>query len=432
MKLTSSSLFPRALAAYGAYLVALVVRGMEVLGKLGLYILAARVLGVHDSGLFFLCLTWVGLVATVSRAGFEKAAMRHIAAELAVGRGAEARHALLLGTACVVGASALATLATLLLARPLAVHVFGDGELAVPLMISAAAILPQAMCVYLGHALTGFKRGIAGQFVQNSLWPVLTFAALPLGVHSLHGILYALIAACVIATVVGVVLLARERRQLAVKPSEDETGREHLPPLWRTAWPLGFVEMTQVGLNSLPVLILAVFASPAAVGAFSVANRISQLIWVIIIAISTIAAPAFAAHHRQEQWDQLRALNRRTRLAIALTGAPVILGMLAAPAGLLHLVGPGFEIAATALVIMGAGQLVNCLLPTQDVVLAMTGHGMVLRWLNTAQIVTCLGLCFLLIPPFGMIGAAIATAAFTAQGGIGTTIAVLRLMPRAF
>ena len=91
---------------------------------------------------------------------------------------------------------------------------------------------------------------------------------------------------------------------------------------------------------------------------------------------------------------------------------------------------PGFEIAATALIIMSVGQLVNALLPCQDIMLAMTGHGGVLRWLNAAQLTSCCVLCAVLIPLFGMTRAAIATAIFIAQGGIGTTLMVRRLMPQ--
>ena len=107
-------------------------------------------------------------------------------------------------------------------------------------------------------------------------------------------------------------------------------------------------------------------------------------------------------------------------------------GGLAPRAQVLHLVGPGFEIAATALVILGVGQLVYCLLPCQEIVLAMAGHGSVLRWLTLAQTVVCGALCVLLIPPFGMIGAAIATAVFAAQLAIGASLMVRRLMPQAF
>lgn len=428
----------RILIAQWAFGAALVVRGLEVVGKLGLYMLTARILGVFEAGLFFLCNTWVSAAATVARGGFEKAVMRHIAAELAVNRTAQAQKALLDGTLWVTAGGVAITLATLVAAEPLAVHVFKEHELTVPLMISAAAILPQTLCIFAAHALTGFHRGVAGQFVQNGLWPILTFGALAVGIHSLHGILYAFAFANIASAALGFVLLLRERAKLTRRaaaghmPEPASAPPESLPVLWRSAWPLAIVENVQAALNAIPTMVLAAYASATAVGAFSVASRITVLIWVVIIAISTIAAPSFAAAHRVGDWTQLRALNRRARLAIAACGVPAIVIMLLAPTWLLHLIGPGFEMAAPALMVMAIGQLINCLLPTQDVMLAMTGHGRVLRWLNGAQLASCIVLCFGLIPPFGMMGAAIATSLFIAQGGIGTTLAVLRLMPRAY
>lgn len=430
-----TSVSPRSLAAlvtsYGAYAGALMARGLELVGKLGLYMLGARVLGLHDSGYFFLCLTWVGLIATVARAGFEKAVIRHMAAELAVDRGDHARRAFLHGTGLVALGGTLATLGTVALAGPLAAYVFRDPMVAPALMISSLAILPQTLCTFMGHALVGFHRGAAGQLVQNGLWPMLTLAAVAMGIHSLEQVLYALAGANLVAAILGVVLVAREWHRFRAKPAPGSDAQA-MPALWRTAMPLGVVEVVQMFLASLPVLLLAAFGLPSAVGAFSVANRISMLIWVVSTSIGVVAAPSFAARHRQEDWDGLRTLNRKVRLAVALCGAPIVAAMIFFPTPILHLVGPGFEIAAPALMVMGIGQLINCLLSCQDIMLSMTGYGSVLRWLNTAQLVVCCTLCAVLIPPFGMMGAAVATAVFAAQGGIGTTLAVRRYLPRAF
>lgn len=417
--------------AYGAYLGSMMARGLEAVGKLGLYMLGARALGLHDSGYFFLCLTWVGLVSTMARGGFERAVVRHIAAELAVGRGREARHALLAGSAFVLLGGSVATIGTLLLAEPLAAHVFGDPQVAPALSIAALAILPQTLCTFLGCALVGFHRGAAGQLVQNGLWPGLTFLALVLVARTLDGVLYAFAAANLTAALLGLVLVLRQWHRFNVTPAPDAPA-DPMPALWRTAMPLGVVEMVQIFLASLPVLLLAAFGVPSAVGAFSVANRISMLIWVLSTSIGVVAAPSFAAYHRQQMWDDLRALNRKVRLAVSICGMPMVAVMIFLPTELLHLVGPGFEIAAPALVVMGMGQLVNSMLSCQDIMLSMTGHGSMLRWLNTAQLVVCCTLCALLIPPFGMMGAAVATAVFAAQGAIGTTLAVRHYLPKAF
>ncbi|MGL1213338.1 hypothetical protein ACSTK9_23650, partial [Vibrio parahaemolyticus] len=66
-----------------------------------------------------------------------------------------------------------------------------------------------------------------------------------------------------------------------------------LPSLWQTARPRYVVELVQVALVTLPVMILGAVADAAAVGAFSVASRISMLILVLIISIGTFAAPVF-------------------------------------------------------------------------------------------------------------------------------------------
>lgn len=428
---TPSAPFVSLVRTYGTYAAAMMARGLELVGKLGLYMIGARALGVHDSGYFFLCLTVVGVLATVSRGGFERAVVRHVAAELAVGQGREARAALLTGGAAVLALGLAVSIATAALAGPLATYVFRDPDAERPLLLSALVILPQALCYFIGNALIGFHRGAAGQLVQNGLWPILTLAAVLAGVHSLDGMLYALAAANMAATVVGLALLLRERDQFHDRAA-PRAPAEPLPALWRTALPLSLVEIVQILLPSLPVLLLATFGLPAQVGAFSVANRISMLVWVVSTSIGSVAAPSFAARHRQGQLAELRHLNRRVRLAVAVLGVPLVAVMMAFPAQVLHLVGPGFEIASTALVILGVGQLVYCLLPCQEIVLAMAGHGSTLRWLTIGQTAVCVLLCVLLIPPFGMIGAAIATAVFAAQLAIGASLAVRRLEPQAF
>ncbi|MFG1461262.1 oligosaccharide flippase family protein [Xanthobacter sp. DSM 24535] len=414
---------------YWAYAAALVVRGLELVGKFGLYMLAARILGAHESGLFFLCMTWIGLVATISRAGFEKAIIRHMAGEMALGRTRDARRAMLTGLGWTTLGGVLATGLTILFAEPLSIHLFSEPDLVLPLKIAAAVILPQALCVVVGSALSGYHRVVAAQFIQNGLWPIVTLAAVGLGARSLNAMLMALGASYVVAILVGVGLI------LMQKPAEQVQGDlvpDALPALWRTAIPLGIVEVVQMSLNSIPVLVLGVFGTPTDVGAFSVANRISLLISVLVVSIGTIAAPSFASLHRRGEIVALRALNRRVRLVVALCGVPAIAVMLLAPVQLLHLIGPGFEIGASALMVMSIGQLVYCLFPNQDIVLAMTGHGNVLRWLNIAQFVTCCALAFALIPPFGMMGAAVLACIVVSQGALGTAIALRRLLPAAY
>ncbi|MBC7135326.1 MAG: oligosaccharide flippase family protein [Oceanibaculum nanhaiense] len=420
------------------YAAGLGVRGVETIGKLGLYVAVGVRLGAHDAGLFFLCLTWIGVVSTAARLGLDRAMTRHIAAELAVGDGRAARAALLQGLGLTSLAALAAALLTVLVAEVAAVRLFGFPDLAWPLYLSALVLVPQTLAFSLGAALAGFGRGVAAQIVQNALWPVLTLAALlamPVAQEggSLDGLIVALGVALAASCVLGGFILLLERGRLRTAPEQSADGApasppetEALPSLWTTARPLLVVELTQVGLSGLPVFLLGMAADAATVGAFSIASRISMLIWVIIISIGTLAAPRYAALYRLGEMDQLRAYNRMVQRGAALVAVPAALVMLAFPDFLLGLISADFRVAAVALQILALGQMANGLFSCQDILLAMTGRGDVLRRLNLLQLAVGLLLCGVLIPAFGLPGAALAASLTVLQGALGTHWAARR------
>ncbi|MFO7483366.1 MATE family efflux transporter [Oceanibaculum nanhaiense] len=425
------------------YAAGLGVRGVETIGKLGLYVAVGVRLGAHDAGLFFLCLTWIGVVSTAARLGLDRAMTRHIAAELAVGDGRAARAALLQGLALTSLAALAAALLTVLVAEVAAVRLFGFPDLAWPLYLSALVLVPQTLAFSLGAALAGFGRGVAAQIVQNALWPVLTLAALlamPVAQEggSLDGLIVALGVALAASCVLGGFILLLERGRLRAAPEQSADGApasppetEALPSLWTTARPLLVVELTQVGLSGLPVFLLGMAADAATVGAFSIASRISMLIWVIIISIGTLAAPRYAALYRLGEMDQLRAYNRMVQRGAALVAVPAALVMLAFPDFLLGLISADFRVAAVALQILALGQMANGLFSCQDILLAMTGRGDVLRRLNLLQLAVGLLLCGVLIPAFGLSGAALAASLVVLQGALGTHWAARRYVLNA-
>lgn len=415
------------------YAAGLGVRGIETVGKLGLYVVVGMRLGAHDAGLFFLCLTWIGVVSTGARLGLDRAMTRHIAAELAVGNGRAARAALLQGLALTTLAALVAALLTVLVADVAAMRLFGFPDLAWPLYLSALVLVPQTLAFSLGAALAGFGRGVAAQIVQGALWPMLTLAALLAMPTALDGLIVALGAALAASCLLGGLILLRERGRLRMSPVLAAQGEptspaaaEALPSLWTTARPLLVVEISQVGLSGLPVFLLGMVADAATVGAFSIASRISMLIWVIIISIGTIAAPRYAALYRLGKMDELRAYNRMVQRGGALVAVPVALVMLAFPEFLLGLISADFRVAAPALQILALGQMANGLFSCQDILLAMTGRGGVLRWLNLLQLAAGLVLCGVLIPAFGLPGAALAAALVVLQGALGTHWAARR------
>ncbi len=82
------------------------------------------------------------------------------------------------------------------------------------------------------------------------------------------------------------------------------------------------------------------------------------------------------------------------------------------------------------LLILLVGQLVFCMLPSRDLVLAMAGQGRVLRRLSLWQLAFCTALCLLLIPPFGAIGAALGSATIWIGGAVALAVTARRRLPQ--
>lgn len=408
----------------------LLIRGVEVAAKLALYMLAGRILSVSQSGWLFLGMTWAVLASTVARMGVEKALSRLVAAELALGQGQSAGRAILRGSLAALAVGLLIGAATFFTAPLSATLLFHDQQ-SEPALRSLALLIPAfSLATTLAYVLVGLHRTLLSQVLLNLSWPLGMLAALLLGASQASQLLMIMAGTQFTAAAVSLVAIFLDRAQLAEdRPlPADASG---LPGLMATAWPLYAVELVQVSINSLPTLALGVFADPRSVSIYSIAQRAATLVAAVLLSLATLASPRFAALHRIGDWAELAAVNRRTQGAGLLVGGGIclVLGLAARP--VLGLIGPTYVEGATILVIMLIGQAFAALYTAQDGLLAMTGQGSALRALNLAQFVVMLSLGLLLVPRHGILGAAIVTAIVTAQGGIGTAMAVRTYFPSA-
>lgn len=402
-------------------------RALEAAAKFGLYALTARMLGPADAGRFFLALGVIHIVSTVARLGLERPIVRHVAAELAIGDTRAAGRAALQGCGAVLAASLFAAAALALAAPIMADRLAGQAGMGPVLMLAALVVPVQNLAYALAYVLIGLERGAAGQMVMNALAPTLTLAALILGADDLPGLMRAYAGAFGLCVLIGLVLVVMQARSWRRDQALD--AHRELPSLWRGARPMWLVEISQAALLSLPVLALGVFAAPAAVSVFSICSRLSMLVTTVVLSLGALSAPLFARHHRLGDWAALGAAVRANRRATILLCVPLTIGMAIGAGPLLGLLGVSAEAGTPVLMILLAGQMVFCLLPSRDLVLAMAGEGGTLRRLSLRQLGACAILCLVLIPPFAAVGAALASAAIWIGGAVALALAVRRRLP---
>jgi len=264
----------------------------------------------------------------------------------------------------------------------------------------------------VGGGLRGLCHVVAGQLPDLVLRPglLLAFVLVALGLHgavtssgtmALHAL------AAGLALLAGAVLLYRAR------PGESRgvTARYRHRAWAASALPLGFIAGMQVINTQADILMLGLFTDAEQVGIYRVAVQGAMLVAFGLAAVNMVVAPQFARMHAQDQRDQLQRLaTASARAALAIAVPAVLVFVLFGPALLRTVVGSGYVSGATPLVILALGQLVNAGMGSVGVLLSMTDHERAFARGLALGAVFNVAANLVLIPLWGMNGAALATS----------------------
>lgn len=161
------------------------------------------------------------------------------------------------------------------------------------------------------------------------------------------------------------------------------------------------------------ILMIGYFLPEDQTGIYSNASKVANLNIVFLFAINAIAAPKMAAFKEKKDSSSLKSFTKITSKMNILLSAPVFLIILLFPDFLLGLFGSEFLPGKTALLILAVGQFSNAAAGSVINVLNMTGKQVLAQNIILITALINLVLNAILIPKFGINGAAIATASST-------------------
>jgi O-antigen/teichoic acid export membrane protein len=373
-------------------------------------IVIARKLGPAEAGLFFLGFTLVVLLSSVGRMGLDNSVMRFVARARVAGDTVKLhgvyRKALLWG-----GGLCLLFMLVLLVSNQLLVnYVFeqpGFGAV-LPIMVMALPLVG----LYTLHvfALLGMKKIIAGVMVLTGIVPLTMLAGLLIfPVTRAQEVAWIYLIGCTLALVIGMFFWHR------AVPGTEQGADFPSDLLYASCMPLwGVVILGQV-IQWSSQLLMGVWGSVEDVALFAVAQRTAMLIGFALFAVNASAGPKFAALYSQGDMAGLERIALWSVRLILLVAVPSLIFMMVFPQWLMGLFGPQFRAASTALMILAVGQFIGTAVGSVGSLLSMTGHERQLRWNVFIGAVLGVGLGVLLIPGYGLIGAAIATSVAVAS-----------------
>tara|TARA_B100001741_G_C16193493_1_gene432539 strand:- start:27 stop:578 length:552 start_codon:yes stop_codon:yes gene_type:complete len=146
------------------------------------------------------------------------------------------------------------------------------------------------------------------------------------------------------------------------------------------------------------------------VGLYNVAVRVSLITSITLTAINSITAPKISETFNSGRIEAFKSVVKESTKTIFLSTLPIIGVIFLFPDLILSLFGKDFLLAKTSLFILAFSQIINSMSGSVAIILNMTGKEKVFRNIIFVALVINILLNLLLIPKFGIEGAAIASA----------------------
>jgi O-antigen/teichoic acid export membrane protein len=200
--------------------------------------------------------------------------------------------------------------------------------------------------------------------------------------------------------------------------------RRRLPPALRQAapryrtrawWGAGCAFMVLVfmtaALANVDTLLVSRLAGPADAGTYKVAVQLAMLVGLPLTAISVAMAPVIAEMHAAGRTSELQLSSRAAARAITAAAAVLFIGVAAGGPWILGAFGPEFARAYGPTLILASAYLGHSAMATSGYLLIMSAHETLVMGVFAAGAALNFAGCLVLVPRFGIVGAAISSAA---------------------
>ncbi len=379
-----------------------------------LKIVLARGLGPESYGVFVQGLAVVEVAAAASILGLGMAAARFIGYYR--GEDDAARVSGSVVTSVVIGLPLAVVVGAL-------VHVNAGkistvfGEPALEPVLSMFAVLVPLMAFF--RLVVAFLRGMG-----NARYKVYTEDLLRYGtilvlvlfftVHGLqlHHAVYAYVAGFALVCVVGAYYLR------TVFPYRLRDSRFIPGELVTFAWPLLVVSVIGVLNSYLDVLMLGWLVDSVRVGIYEVAISLASILYMFRAGGQYMFLPAVSELYAAESMERIEELYTTMTRWVVTLALPVVAGFLMFPADILQLLlGTDYLPGTIPLAVLSIGVFIAVVDGPSDMMLLATGRTKQLMAAVLAFAAVDAALNLVLIPSYGMVGAAVAmTAGFTVAG----------------
>lgn len=370
--------------------------------------LLARVLGASEYGMYNLAISAATIVASISALGMDDGMIRYIAMMVSKRDEKGVWGTLQIGFGIGIVMSLLTGVGLYFLAEPVGLHLFHEPDLVPLLRLFSFIVPPLTLSNILVGAARGFKRMDVSALAENVIQFIIRLILI--GLLALFG-LNVFVASIVfglseLAATLALIYLLHKHFSFK-RPISN--GRRDTREIFTFAMPFWMSGLLSKFRKNIQSVLLGTLDTVAGVGVFSIVSSINLVGRVSYQSIIASVKPFLAELYSQNNIQQMGQLYQTTTRWTLMTNLPIFLIMVLFPEQLLVIFGESFVVGASALAILAYAELANAGTGICGSIIDMTGFTK-LKLVNSVTWVLLLAVTnYLLIPPWGVVGAAVAT-----------------------
>jgi O-antigen/teichoic acid export membrane protein len=187
---------------------------------------------------------------------------------------------------------------------------------------------------------------------------------------------------------------------------------------------MAWTDKLMLGAIDTPNVSLGLTTNSSEVGIYHTAFKLSMFAAVALMSINSIASPKFAEMYASKNKEGLKKIVHQSTKMIFWVTLPLVVIFFSIPDFLLGLFGEEFKVGMFAFILLSCGKMISAFSGSVGNILQMTGNQNILaRILFLGAIINVL-LNLILIPKYGINGAAIASTISTVFWNITMVFAV--------
>ena len=404
--------------------IAFVLRIVGIIAGYIFTLLITRGYGAEAMGVFALSFTLLQISSVIGRLGMDTALLRFVAEYSSQGKWEIVKDIYKKAIKLVLPFSIIIAVFVFFLSPYIAEFVFRKPHLEPYFKIVSIGIVPFVLLFIHTESLRGLKKikeymllQQAGIFILASV--ILSFLTLLVTNNKPSYINQIPISTYIFSVfVVSVIAFILWKRQITAKRSfsgDQQTRRLtkkmlSYSTILSVSIPMLFSSSLALIMGWTDTIMLGMFRTEEEVGIYNVALRVSMITSLSLMAINTIAAPKFAEFWGKKDLEGLAKVAQQSTKLIFWTSFPILLLFLLFPKPILGIFGEEFKAGAIALMILTIGQFVNAASGSVGYILQMTGNQVYYQNVILIGNIINILMNFVLIPIYGITGAAIASA----------------------